>query len=260
LRRSRCPCLRLGADLLCRALRRTLLATGEPSSKYAFNAVLCEVDQDDGERQFRVVATDSLRLAAAEISAEGQLTPSSHLLPRIALDLVARLGVGFAGHVDLVLGETRVAFRVGAGVVWARPVRGDFPDWRKVLSIAPRYRVPATVGPLLSAVRLAAAIRGELTERVVLRFEPGRVLLESRRDKGRARVRRPLPLSGAVVEVALRAGDLIELLKVLSLDEVIVFGVEGGAAPVLVFAGDGYCHALMPLLPVPQAQTSTSGR
>src|SRR5581483_322903 len=50
------PHLRLNAEALCRSLRRTLFATGEPSSRYAFHAVQWEVEP----QQVRIVTSDSL--------------------------------------------------------------------------------------------------------------------------------------------------------------------------------------------------------
>ncbi len=65
--------------------------------------------------------------------------------------------------------------------------------------------------------------------------------------EGRARVRGRLPSSGAVVEVALKASDLIELLVALEPEATLWFGVTGPEAPVLAVDGEDYRHLLMPL-------------
>ncbi len=47
--------------------------------------------------------------------------------------------------------------------------------------------------------------------------------------------------------MALRAGDLIELLTALGPGDTLLFGVSGPEAHVLADAGDAYRHVLMPL-------------
>ena len=60
-------------------------------------------------------------------------------------------------------------------------------------------------------------------------------------------MRRPLPLSGAVVEVALNPRYLVELLAALEPDSLLVLGVAGPDAPILATDGDNYRHAIVPL-------------
>ncbi len=56
-----------------------------------------------------------------------------------------------------------------------------------------------------------------------------------------------LPCSGAAVEVALKASDLLDLLAALEPETTLLFGVTGPEAPVLAVPGEGYRHPLMPL-------------
>jgi hypothetical protein len=117
-----------------------------------------------------------------------------------------------------------------------------------VIPAAPRALVPVAVGPLLSAVRRAAAVREPQGGRLTVRFEPGRVLVEScRPGQGRARVRQYLPLSGATVEVPLRSRDVVELLTAVGPEAGLLLGMTGPESPVLAVTADGYRHVLMPL-------------
>jgi DNA polymerase-3 subunit beta len=201
----------------------------------------------------RLVATDSRRLAVADVPADapaGQTDPARWLLPASALDLLGRLAGGPDGSVRVAFGAREALFEVGAATLRARYVTGAFPPWRKALPGAPRFRVPVRVGPFLKAVRQAAAVRDPRGGRLLLRFEPGRLFLESRRaGQGRARVRRRLPSSGAAVELTLRATYLVELLAALEPEMTLVLGVTGPGAPVTASDGRGYRHLLMPLGP-----------
>jgi DNA polymerase-3 subunit beta len=226
------------AACLCRGLRRTLLAVGRPTRRYALHAVLCEVEAD----RVRLVTTDNRRLAVAEVplaaSAE-PLAPAQHLLPASAPQLLARVAAGQDEPVRAAFGQRHALFQAGGALLRARYVEGHLPPWQKLLTDRTRYFVPVPVGPFFSAVRQAAAVREPQGGRLAVRFAPGRVLLEScRPGQGRARVGGRLPSSGAAVEVALKAGDRTELPAALEPETTLLFGVTGPEAPVLAVAGD----------------------
>jgi DNA polymerase-3 subunit beta len=240
-------CHHVAAAELGRALQRTLFATGQATNRYALHAVLWEIEADC----IRLVATDSRRLAVAEVPVElpgEQLTPTRHLLPGTALRMLAKLTAGVEGRVSILFGMRQAFFEAGTAILKARYVEGGFPVWRKALPGRALHIVPVVVGPFLSAARQAAAVRERQGGRLMLRFEPGRVLLESRKQgSARARVRQTLPLSGTVVEVALNPRYLVELLAAQEAESTLLFGVTGPGEPVVVSDGEGYRHVLMPL-------------
>src|SRR5262249_5541550 len=250
-------CHRVGASDLCRALKGTLFATGQPTSRYALHAARWESDSD----RVRLVAPDNRRLAVAEMPATAHgsnPTPAQRLLPTSALKLLAKLAADVETPVSVLFGTRQAFFQAGMATLRARYVEGGFPNWRKVLASrgtqtsGAGHIVAGGVGPFLSWARQAAAVREREGGRLVLRFEPGRVLLESRRQgAGRARVRQSLPLSGAVVEVAVNPRYLIDLLSALEPDSTLLLSVTGPGEPVLASDGDGYRHLLVPLRPAP---------
>jgi DNA polymerase-3 subunit beta len=209
--------------------------------------VLAELGVDG----LRLVATDGRRLAVAEVPLgddAARPAPSRHLLPASALALLGRLAAGPGEAVLAMFGERQALFQTAAAALRVRYVEGHFPPWQKVIPVAPRALVPVAAGRLLSAVRQAAAVREPQGGRLTVRFGPGRVLVESRRPgQGRARVRQYQPLSAAVVEVPLRASDVIELLTAVGPEAGLLLGVTGPEAPVLAVTADGYRHVLMPL-------------
>jgi DNA polymerase-3 subunit beta len=174
--------------------------------------------------------------------------PSQYLLPAPALGLLGRLAAGAEEAVLATFGERQALFQTASASLGVRYVAGRYPPWQKVIPPAPRVLVPVAAGRLLSAVRQAAAVREPQGGRLTVRFGPGRVLVESRcPGQGRARVRQYLPLSGTAVEVPLRAGDVVELLRAVGPEATLLLGVTGPEAPVLAATADGYRHVLMPL-------------
>jgi DNA polymerase-3 subunit beta len=240
---------RLPPDLFCQAVRRTLFAVGEQTSRYSLQGVLWETEPD----RVRLVATDNKRLAVAEVPAAApgeSLPPAPRLLPARAVDLLARLAEDGEERIQAVFGERHAFFRVGAATLWARYVEGAFPAWRKAVPPRAPHLFPLPVGPFLAAVRQAAVLREREHARMLLRFEPGRVTLESRQaGAGQSRVLQRLPFAGGPVEVVLNPRFLVELLRAFEADNTLLLGLTDRDTAALFSDGDCYTHVLMPVGP-----------
>jgi DNA polymerase-3 subunit beta len=239
----------LDSARLRRAVLSTLFATGGGSKRYCLEAVLCEVEQD----RLRLVATDNLRLAVAELPALSrcdEIKPAARLLPAIAVALLARLAVDDGERVEAMFAPKRAYFRVGGCLVSARYVDGAYPRWRSAVPSSPPHCLDLPVGPFLSAVRQAAVLREPVGGRLLLRLEPGRLVLESyQTGAGRSRVARQVPFAGEPIEVALHPRFLVELLRCLEGEPTVMMGLTNADTAALFRAGDKYTHLLMPLRP-----------
>jgi DNA polymerase-3 subunit beta len=164
------------------------------------------------------------------------------------VDLLARLAEGGEERVQAVFGPRHASFRVGAATLCARYVEGPFPAWRKAVPPRARHLFPLPVGPFLAGVRQAAALRERENARLLLRFEPGRVTLESRQaGAGQSRVLQPLPFAGGPVEFILNPRFLVELLKAFDAGDTLLLGLTDRDTAACFSDGDGYTHVLMPV-------------
>jgi DNA polymerase-3 subunit beta len=237
------------AAALRAALQRTLFAAGAETSRYSLHGVLWELEPD----RVRLVATDNRRLAVAEVPAAVRvehLTPARRLVPVKAMDLLARVAEGHEGPVQALFGPRAACFRVAHASLGARYVEGDYPAWRKAVPARPRHRLAVPVGPLLAGVRQAAALREREDARLLLRFEPGRLTLESRQaGAGRSRVQQRVPFFGGPMEVALNPKYLVDLLRALDAESTLQMELTDPDTVVLFRDGEHYQHALMPMRP-----------
>jgi DNA polymerase-3 subunit beta len=243
------PCHLVDADRLRRAVQSTLFAAGPGSRRYFLDAVLFEVEAD----RLRLVASDNRRLAVAEVPALARcdhLTPARRLLPVRAVDLLARLPDGEGGAVEALFGAGRAFFRAGGATLSCRYAEGPYPRWRSAIPPSPPHRLALPVRPLLSAVRQAAVLREREGAKLLLRCEPGRLVLESgRAGAGRSRVARKVPFEGGPVQVALDPRFLVEMLRCLEGEETVRLELTDQDTAALFRAGEGYVHVLMPLKP-----------
>jgi DNA polymerase-3 subunit beta len=236
---------RLEAGRLRRAIQGTLFAAGGETARYNLEGVLWEVEPD----RVRLVATDNRRLAVAEVPVLGwseHLPPAQRLLPARAMDVLARLATD--EPVEVLFGMSRAFFRAGPAMLCARYGAGPYPAWRRAIPDRPRHTLPVPVGPFLSGVRQAAVLREREDARLLLRFEAGRLLMESRQaGAGQSRVEQPLPFAGEPVQIALNPRFLVEMLRACDPDATLQLELTGPDTAALFRAGADYQHVLMPL-------------
>jgi DNA polymerase-3 subunit beta len=239
----------LAADALHLAIERTLFAIGKEPGGNSFRGALWEIEPD----RVRLAATDNRRLAVAELSAQkwsDREVPLQALVSLEAMQLLERLSALEGGSLQFLFSPQQVFFRSAGVILCARLLEGDFPPWRKALSWEPRYRLLLPVGAFLSAVRQAAVFRDKADNRLLLRFQGGRVTLRSRQPgTGQARVQQALvfPCTREPVEVAFNPAFLLELLDVLDSDATVQLDLRDADSPALFRTGDNYRHLLMPL-------------
>jgi DNA polymerase-3 subunit beta len=221
-----------------------LFAAGPGCRRYCLEGVLCEVEPG----LFRLVASDNRRLAVAQMAADGSCAGPGGVLPARAVALLARLASEAEAPVEAVFGPARAWFRTSAAALSARVVEGNYPPWRSGVPASPPCCLEVPVAGLLSAVRQAAVLREQVGARLVLRLEPGRLVLESgRAGAGQSRVARKVLVQGGPVKVALQPRFLVELLRCLEGEETVRLGLTDADTPVLFRSGD-YTHVLMPLV------------
>jgi DNA polymerase-3 subunit beta len=245
----------LPAALLHRALRRTLFAAAPGaghSQRYLLEAVLCEVGPD----RLGLAASDNRRLAVAEAPLLPPRRPDRRrlLLSVKALGLLGRLAHDHEGPVRAFFGPPQAFFRVGRATLAARLLRGTFPDWRPALPAAGLQAVDLPIAALLAGVRPAAVLRDPTRARLLLRLEPGRLVIESRAEAvGRVAVEQAAAYNGEPRTLAFHPAYLLELLAALEGDEAVRLELGAPGKAVLFVAPDGYRHLLMPQPPAATA-------
>lgn len=243
----------LPAEPLRQAIRRTLFAAAnEPGCclPYLLEAVLCELGRD----RLRLVASDNRRLAAADVpvQAGGFGRPRRLLMSVRALALLGRLARDESGPVRAFFGPPAGFFRLGRATFAARLLRGQFPDWDLALPADGRRVAELPAGALLAAVRQAAVLRERVQPRVLLRLEPGRLLLESSQSGvGSARVEQAAEYAAEPLAVAFNPAFLLDLLRSLEPDVTLRLELSGADGPAVFSTADGYRHVLMPLRAAP---------
>jgi len=237
---------RLPSDQFCRAVRGTVFATDNESSRYALGAVLVEVKGD----AVTLVATDGRRLSSVGCEHDLAVDDSQTLVPARAMAVISRLA-GNAGDAAVQLEATasEIVATIGGTTVTARLIEGRFPEWRKVVPERDAKATAVDRGTLLAATRAAAIVTSESSKGVEYVFGPAGIWLHGQStEAGESSVTCDVVDAGDPCSVKLDPTFVVEWLGGISGDaepEVEVEAVDEQSAVVLR-CGD-HVGVIMPL-------------
>jgi DNA polymerase-3 subunit beta len=240
--------VRLPADQFARAVRGTVYATDNESSRFALGAVLVEVSGS----VCSFVATDGRRLSLVKCEHDQAVDDATALVPARALHslrAIAERHGDDAVQLEATAGEL-VAVLPGCTVL-ARQIQGRFPRWRDV--IPDRDGVSETVvarDDLLAATRAAAIVTSEQSKGVEFTFGEGGVTLHGQSSEyGTSDVTIDVVSGGKPVRIKLDPAFVVEWLRGLTSEDdpnVTVELVDPQSACILR-SGEDCTGVIMPL-------------
>ncbi len=238
----------ISAGTLRQMIRRTLFAAATESARYATTGVLWELEAD----HFRLVATDGRRLAMtqgpATVHGSGKATPS--VVPSKAMSLLERNLQNDEAPVRVCMRPNEVLFRTegNQAVIYSRLVEGRFPNYRDVFPKKQTTRVPLEIPPFLAAVRQAAIMTDEETQRVVFHFGKKKLTLEAKGSTtGRSKVEMDVAYEGKALDISFNPKFLVDMLRALEPDTPLHLDLVDGSSPAMFKAGEEYSYLIMPL-------------
>jgi len=121
-------CLVPGAGL-AKALSRVVRAASTDEGRPVLTGVLWAIESG----ALKLIATDSYRLAVAEVIIKEGPPQASAIIPSRALAELARHIVNPEDEVNVWLGDNQAAFTVGNFRLVTRLIEGEFPNWRHLI-------------------------------------------------------------------------------------------------------------------------------
>jgi DNA polymerase-3 subunit beta len=200
------------ADLI-RLIDKTRFAISTEETRYYLNGLYLHVVVEDGVQKLRAVATDSRRLALAEMPApEGYAGAPGVIIPRKTINEVRRLLDDAGESVTMSVSAQKVRFGFGHVAMTSKVIDGSFPPYERVI---PRdnTRIMMIDNTLFgAAVDRVATISNEQSRAVRLSVETGRMTLTVRNmDAGQAVEELEVDYEGEPFEIGFNARYLIDL-------------------------------------------------
>lgn len=241
------------AGVLRTMIRRTAFAADKKdSTRFALSGVLWEAEG----KAARLVATDSKRLAVCEgpatLYGPAEAAKASHLVPAKTMQLLERNLTDDGELVRVGLRPNEALFQTERAMIYTRLVEGRYPPYRDIIGQTRKgagVRVALPVPAFMSRVRQAAIMTDDESKRVDMTFEAGKVTMQARgADTGSSEVELPLPeYDGPEVRIAFDPQYLVEFLKALEGEPVVMLEMSDGTKPALFRCGDQYLYLVMPL-------------
>lgn len=196
----------------------------------------------------RTVATDSRRLAVAQLDAPGKVEERvSSILPIRAAELALRAFVE-TKELHLSVTEREMVFSDGEITLSGRLIEGNYPDYEQILPTGAPIHLVADRAAFLTAVRRVSLFSDPSTARIQLAIDHDSMELSAHSEEyGDAREDIPVTSSDAIT-LAFNAGYLMDALGSMDSEHVRVELKDPLAASVFRPTDrDDTTHLIMPM-------------
>ncbi len=232
--------------ILLEMIEKTHFAVSTDETRYNLNGVYVEARGSS----VRMVATDGHRLCMIERSLGGELYLSKGvIIPRKGLAEMRRLLAEKPDTVAIGFNATNAVFKTEGLHLVMRLIDGQFPDYEQVIPKEGKH--PVTVGreAFLSILKRVSLVSPDRAPAVRLEFAKGAITVFSENpDLGEASEALEVAYDGADLSVGFNAKYLIDVLSVLSEDEVVL-EVTDELAPGLIRGArdESFTAVVMPM-------------
>jgi DNA polymerase-3 subunit beta len=229
-----------------------MFAISAEESRFTLNGALLQLK---GQGML-MVATDGHRLAYIESRAEISGIHGMHraLLPRKAMSEILKLA-GESGSGDMIRfagDENHLFFRFGDRLLLSRKLTGTFPDFERVLPKDQRQSVTLNRDEFRASIERVSQFADERSRAIRVQFCPGEIrIFSSISDTGESEETVPAEYDGTAVEIGFNAHYLLDFLRAVTEEQVIVSFKDPQSAAEVRPGGPGeafqYRYVVMPM-------------
>ncbi|MDR1519672.1 MAG: DNA polymerase III subunit beta [Planctomycetota bacterium] len=223
------------------AVQKTVFATAKGDTRYTLNGIYMNIDGDAAE----FVASDTNRLSYLKKAVRNpDHAKSGGILITKGMTTLARLAAD-SDALQIKFTENAMLAKTANAEIVIHLVEGIFPRYAEV--IPPKSETSFTVGreELLLSLQSAGIMSPEEVKGVLFSLSPGRLDLSTSSDHGEADIGLDAELSGPEISIKFNYLFLIDVLKNLSDDKVVIQYTDGDK-PVRIDSGD-FMYVLMPI-------------
>jgi len=239
--------IEISESTLKKMIAQTNFAVSDDQSRPILTGALFETI--DGE--LVIVAVDGFRLALRREPLENKDVPTlSFVVPGTALAEVERIISDGDGNVTIKLGSKHIIFTIDDTILISRILEGDFFNYKNSIPQQAKYKFNVEKDELIAAVeRVSLIISDKLKSPVRCVFEDGIVRLHSKSPLGKANDECVVSGDGENLEVGFNDKYMLEVLKAVPADNVLL-ELNSGVAPCIVKSADNSNNFLYMIVPV----------
>ncbi len=229
--------------ILKEMFKKTAYCVSHDETRYVLNGVYM-VAKDN---KIICVATDGRRLALVEKNVELPKDFSKEvIIPSKAVNELNRI-LEEDGIVKILISENQIAFELNNCVLVSRLIDGHFPNYKQVIPEKVVHKIRLNRTELENAVKRAALLTNEKSNSVKFNFKKGElVIIANTPDVGEARESLQIEFDGADVSIAFNPNFVLDVLKNIQEESVIVELIDEMNPGVLRSEMDFLC-VIMPM-------------
>ncbi|OGK82279.1 MAG: DNA polymerase III subunit beta [Candidatus Rokubacteria bacterium GWA2_70_23] len=234
----------LDGKVLRDMLTQTSFAISHDESRYALNGILFSVQGKD----LRLVATDGHRLALAVRPLVDDPTPVSGIVPRKAVQEIARI-VGSGEEVQVAITDNQFVLQMPNFLLMARLIEGTFPNYEQVVPKEHPKRITLSRGALTAALRRVSVLAEERTKPVKFTLTPGALTLSAYHpDFGEAEESLEVEYAGEEVTIGFNSRYVLDAIGAQEAEQVVIELKDSVSSCVIKsFEEEGALCVIMPM-------------
>lgn len=239
--------LSVPADIFKEMVDEVKFSTSTDQTQPSLTGGLMAISRED----IRLVTTNTYRLAYSRHKLENDLERDIlAILPGGTLNELSNLIVA-QGEIEIIINDNYVCFNINDIVLISRLIEGNFPNYQQVIPKEYNTRLKVDRDELLKAVKrtsLIARLDSNVISLSVKTDEMNITTVDS--DSGDAHESLEIELEGAEQKINIDAGYLLDVLKVLK-DDVVIMEMIGPLNPLTIkkSENDNYIYLIMPVRP-----------
>ena len=230
-------------ELFSSMARKVCRVVSKDESRAILTGVLISVE--DG--RFKMVATDSYRLAVTEASAEAASDFNAVLAGGFVSDLAGLPKTG--EDISLALAENQIIVSYAGTVFINRRIEGKYPNYKQLIPASCETRCVVDRNALLAAVRRASLLEHNRSQvRFDVNVASQTIQLTTSQDVGSTQEIVKAQVEGVDVEIGFNSFYVIEGLSAMDSTETLV-EIQGSLKPCIMKGSDdeNYLYLVMPV-------------
>ena len=238
--------------VLASMITKTIFAISMEESRFTLNGALLILKSGG----LTMVATDGHRLAMVDHNLElpGIAGLYRALLPRKAMSEILKLAGESANDAKLKFSgdDNHLFFQLGERLLMSRKLAGNFPDFERVLPKEAPHSVALPRDEMRAAIERVAQFSDERSRAIRVQLLPGEMKVHSSiSETGESEESISTQYDGAAVEIGFNAQYLLDFLRAVNQDEVVLhFKDANSAGELRPGAGSSeytYRYVVMPM-------------
>ena len=236
------------ASIPTKLLRNSLLTVLDSVAVSETRPELSGVLVDLSNDKVVFAATDSFRLTEKRVDFKNT-QKQTMILPRNTVVELIRICSDIEGELDFNINDNQISFSNDDFEIVSRIVDGNYPDYKKVIPDKFISRVLVKKEELEKTIRLAGLFSTNISDIKISCLENKVVILAKNSDKGEIETSIDASLKNEAFDVSLNFHYLLDGLKIIETDKVII-EFTGQGSPLVLRSNDDkkdLVYLIMPL-------------